>query len=85
MLAPITCKVNKLDGVTIWHPRDMPEPLFASPWDEIPDVVKRVKWRLFDAGISSVQELYNAQPKHLRALWHNVNGERVWYALHVFV
>ena len=23
-----------------------------------------------------------AQPKQLRALWHNVNGERMWYALH---
>jgi DNA polymerase-4 len=26
--------------------------------------------------------LWNTQPKQLRALWGNVNGERMWYALH---
>jgi DNA polymerase-4 len=26
--------------------------------------------------------LLATQPKHLRALWGNVNGERLWYALH---
>lgn len=82
MLAKIACKVNKPDGITIWHPKDMPEPLFARSLDDIPGVGKRMKWRLFDAGIYSVKDLYNAQPKHLRALWHNVNGERMWYALH---
>lgn len=38
--------------------------------------------RLARAGIFTVQDLYNAQPKRLRALWKNVNGERMWYALH---
>ena len=38
--------------------------------------------RLGRAGIFSIRDLYNAQPKRLRALWGNVNGERMWYALH---
>jgi DNA polymerase-4 len=38
--------------------------------------------RLCLSGIGSVESLYNAQPKHLRKLWNNVNGERMWYALH---
>ena len=38
--------------------------------------------RLALADILTVSELWNAQPKHLRALWGNVNGERMWYALH---
>jgi DNA polymerase-4 len=27
-------------------------------------------------------DLWDSQPKQLRALWGNVNGERMWYAVH---
>jgi DNA polymerase-4 len=82
MLAKIACKRDKPNGVTVWRPEDMPEPLFALPFDDIPGVGSRMAWRLQRAGIQNVRDLYNAQPKHLRALWKNVNGERMWYALH---
>ena len=82
MLAKIACKVNKPDGVTIWHPKDMPEPLFARPLEDIPGIGKNMQYRLCQAHITTIKDLYNAQPKHLRALWHNVNGERMGYALH---
>ena len=82
MLAKIAGKVNKPDGVTIWHPQDMPEPLFALPLDSIPGVGSCMAIRLNYAGIWTIRDLYNAQPKHLRALWGNVTGERMWYALH---
>jgi DNA polymerase-4 len=41
-----------------------------------------IRKRLVAARITTVRELWHAQPKHLRALWGNVNGERMWYALH---
>lgn len=82
LLAKIACKVDKPDGVTIWRPEDIPEPLFALKLSDIPGVGKRMETRLFLAGIYSVRDLWNAQPKQLRALWRNVNGERMWYALH---
>lgn len=82
MLAKIAGKMNKPNGVTIWRPEDLPEPLFALSFDDIPGVGKRMEARLAKAGIFTVQDLYNAQPKHLRRLWNNVNGERMWYALH---
>lgn len=82
MLAKIAGKRNKPDGVTIWRPEDLPEPLFALPFDDIPGVGKNMAARLAKAGIFTVQNLYNAQPKHLRRLWNNVTGERMWYALH---
>jgi DNA polymerase-4 len=31
---------------------------------------------------TGARDLYRAQPKQLRALWGNVNGERMSYALH---
>ena len=82
MLAKIACKVDKPDGVTIWRPEDMAEPLFRLPLSDIPGVGSRMEQRLHQANIFTTRALYNAQPKHLRALWNNVNGERMWYALH---
>jgi DNA polymerase-4 len=82
LLAKIACKIDKPNGVTIWHPADMPGPLFALPLDTIPGVGPRMERRLNHAGIRTISDLWHAQPKHLRALWRNVNGERMWYALH---
>jgi DNA polymerase-4 len=82
MLAKIACKIDKPNGVTIWRPEDLPEPLFKLSFEDIPGVGSRMATRLNRAGINTVRDLYNAQPKHLRALWKNVNGERMWYALH---
>ncbi|HEY8191789.1 MAG TPA: helix-hairpin-helix domain-containing protein [Alphaproteobacteria bacterium] len=82
MLAKIACKMDKPNGVTVWRPEDMPEPLFAVTFEQIPGVGNRMAARLNEAGIHTVRDLYNAQPKHLRTLWKSVNGERMWYALH---
>ena len=82
MLAKIACKIDKPNGVTVWRPEDLPEPLFKLSFESIPGVGSRMAQRLKQAGILTVQDLYNAQPKHLRALWKSVNGERMWYALH---
>ncbi len=38
--------------------------------------------RLARSGIPTMETLLATQPKHVRALWGNVNGERLWYALH---
>ena len=31
LLAKIACKIDKPNGVTVWRPEDMPEPLFVLP------------------------------------------------------
>lgn len=82
LLAKIAGKVNKPDGITIWRPEDLPGPLFQRQLSDIPGVGRRLGWRLMLAGINSVEDLWNCQPKQMRALWRNVNGERMWYALH---
>ena len=82
LLAKIACKVDKPNGVTIWRPEDMPNPLFKMTLDDIPGVGRRMQERLALANIKTVEHLWNTQPKHMRALWGNVNGERMWYALH---
>lgn len=81
-LAKIACKMDKPDGVTIWHPDAMPAALFATTFDDIPGVGSRMVRRLAIAGITSVEQLYRTDPKQMRKLWNNVSGERLWYALH---
>ncbi|MCX8571141.1 Y-family DNA polymerase [Aminobacter sp. MET-1] len=87
-LAKMACKAGKRsdsrygDGLAIWRPQDLPAPLFAVPLADIPGVGDKMAKRLHRAGIFTTQELYAVQPKHMRQLWHNVTGERMWYALH---
>ncbi len=82
LLAKIACKMDKPNGVTIWRPEDMPAPLLPLPISDIPGVGARMEKRLNRAGVWDMEGLLAVQPKHMRALWGNVNGERMWYGLH---
>ena len=87
-LAKMACKAGKWsgerygNGCTVWHPDAMPGPLLGLKLDDIPGIGHRLKNRLLLAGIHSVELLLATQPKQMRALWGNVTGERLWYALH---
>jgi DNA polymerase-4 len=87
-LAKIACKVGKKagerygNGLMIWQPDDLPAPLFKLNLDDIPGIGSSMERRLFRARIQTVEQLYNTQPKHMRRIWRNVTGERLWYALH---
>lgn len=82
LLAKTACKIDKPNGTTIWRPEDMPGPLLRVPLDDISGIGSRMQARLAQAGIFDLQGLLATQPKQLRKLWGNVNGERMWYALH---
>lgn len=87
-LAKIACKEGKRagarygDGLMIWRPEDLPAPLLAVAMEDIPGIGGNMAKRLFRAAIYTTEQLYNLQPKHMRKLWGNVTGERLWYALH---
>ena len=87
-LAKMACKAGKRtantygDGTMTWHPNDMPGPLLALKLSDIPGVGSRLEQRLLHIGIATVESLLTVQPKHLRQIWGNVTGERMWYALH---
>ncbi len=82
LLAKMAGKRDKPDGVTIWEPGDMPGPLLEIPLADVSGIGKRMERRLENAGIFTMAEFWQIQPKHLRKLWGNVTGERLWYALH---
>ena len=87
-LAKMACKAGKWhsgqygDGLMVWHPSVMPDPLLKLPLDEVPGIGPRMAGRLVQAGIVDMAALLATAPKQMRGLWRNVNGERLWYAPH---
>lgn len=87
-LAKMACKAGKKspgqygNGLTVWHPRDMPTPLTTLDLDDVPGIGRRMRQRLYRSGVFDMAGLLATQPKHMRKLWGNVTGERLWYALH---
>ncbi|RKQ71348.1 DNA polymerase-4 [Litorimonas taeanensis] len=82
MLSKIACKLDKPNGLTILHPHDLPGPLLSLSFDDIPGIGPGNIRRLYSAGIVNMTRLWESEPKQIRKLWGNVNGERLWYALH---
>lgn len=82
LLAKTACKMDKPNGTTIWHPDDMPGPLLGLKFEDISGIGARMQSRLENADIITMRQLLATQPKQLRKIWGNVNGERMWYALH---
>lgn len=83
-LAKMACKAGKPNGNMVWHPSEMPGPLLDRSLSDIPGIGTRLELRLARAGIHTIAELLAKEPKHLRKIWRNVTGERLWYALHGF-
>lgn len=81
-LAKMASKTSKPNGNTVWHPNDMPGPLLKLSLRDIPGIGARMEKNLIRAGIETIEKLLVTQPKHMRKLWGNVTGERLWYALH---
>jgi DNA polymerase-4 len=81
-LAKIASDTKKPDGLTIWYPEDVPAQLARLKLDDIPGIGRSMVKRLAAARVGDVPGLLALQPKQMRALWRNVTGERLWYALH---
>lgn len=81
-IAKIAGKMNKPDGVTVWKPEDLPHALYDLLFEDIPGIGSRLEKRLYGFKIYTMQQLLALPPKHMRKIWRNVTGERLWYALH---
>ncbi len=90
-LAKIACKAGKEEskrfgsygnGLAIWWPSSMPDPLLRVELEDIPGVGSGMAKRLYRNGVFSTPQLYALEPKRMRKIWNSVNGERLWYALH---
>jgi DNA polymerase-4 len=82
LLAKIAAEMEKPDGLVILRPQDLPGRLLRLKLTDIPGIASRNAARLARAGVADVAGLWDMAPKHARAVWGSVEGERLWASLH---
>ncbi len=80
-LAKVATDMKKPDGFTILNPKDVPNRLLELELRDLPGIGANMELRLNKAGIHDMEKLLSLQPKHLRAVWGSIWGEKMWYYL----
>lgn len=83
-LAKVATDMQKPDGLVVLTKDNMPGALFDLSLRDLPGINFNMEARLRKAGITSIEALWNINPKHARKVWGSVGGERFWYNLHGF-
>lgn len=81
LLAKIAGKLEKPDGFQWLSPENMPDRLAHLALDDLPGISRAMKARLERAGVADIPALYRLDPRHARAIWRSVEGERFVRAL----
>lgn len=77
LLAKIASEMEKPNGFVVLHPEDMPRKILGVPLEDVPGIAKGNLRRLDDAGIWNMEQLLAISNKQARALWGNIEGERL--------
>ena len=80
-LAKIATDMQKPDGLTILMPEDIPHRLLELKLRDLVGVGHNIEQRINRAGIYDMEALLKLQPKHMRAIWGSIWGEKMWYYL----
>jgi DNA polymerase-4 len=81
-LAKVATDMMKPDGLVVLDKENIVSRLFDLKLTDLPGINVGMKTRLMKSGIYSVEQFWNLSPKHARAVWGGVQGERFWYRLH---
>jgi DNA polymerase IV len=81
-LAKVASNLQKPNGLTVLYATELPERLAHIALTDLPGIGRGINQRLISAGVTDVATFWNLDPKHVRRIWHSVEGERFWYALH---
>jgi len=81
-LAKVAAELDKPNGFVTLRTEDLPGPLLPLKLSDLPGISTGMEARLSAAGILSVEDFWNISAKHARAIWNNVEGERMWAQLH---
>ncbi|MEP7455160.1 type VI secretion protein ImpB [Phyllobacterium sp. SB3] len=82
LLAKVAAEMDKPDGFVMLDHSDLPGRLFDLKLRDLPGISKGMESRLEQAGVTNIQGLWSLAPKHARAIWNSVEGERLVSALH---
>ena len=76
LLAKIAGKLEKPDGCQWLGPENMPDRLAHLALDDLPGISRAMGERLRRAGVHDIPSLWALDPRHARAIWNSVEGER---------
>lgn len=76
LLAKIAGKLEKPDGCQHLGPDNMPDRIAHLALDDLPGISRAMAGRLHQAGIRDIVTLCRLDPRHARAIWRSVEGER---------
>lgn len=76
LVAKIASDMQKPDGLIALLPQDLPQALYSLDLQAIPGVGYNMLRRLHEAGIKTMKELCNADPRYVRRIWGGVTGAR---------
>lgn len=80
-LAKVATNMQKRDGLVLLSMDDLPECLHGLEFGRIPGIGRAMTRRLARAGVTDMKGLLALAPKQARAIWGNVEGERLLAAL----
>lgn len=82
LLAKLASDLQKPDGLVALPMSFLPETLADLPLRAIPGIGHGISARLEKSGIRDFHALWMVEPRHARAIWGSVEGERFIYGLH---
>ncbi len=80
-LAKIATDLQKPDGLVVLPPPEIPSRLLGLKLRDLPGIGANMEKRLNHVGIWDMVTLLSLEPKHMRAVWGNLWGEKMWYLL----
>lgn len=81
-LAKVATDMKKPNGLIILEPENFKDALFGLRLTDFPGINVNMEARLKRAGIRTTEQFWNISPKHARAIWGSVGGEKFWYNVH---
>jgi len=81
-LAKVAAEMEKPSGLVILRRVDLPGRLLNLSLTDLPGISGNMETRLNRSGVFTIQDLWALGPKHMRAIWGNIEGERMWAQLH---
>ncbi len=81
-LAKTATDMQKPNGLVILEPNNYKDQLFNLSLNDLCGIGFNIERRLNNAGVKTVEHLWNISPKHARKIWGSVAGEIFWYRLH---
>ncbi|MBI1346958.1 DNA polymerase [bacterium] len=81
MLAKLASDCQKPDGLTVIHPADLPDRLYALDLRDFPGIGRRMEQRFHASGITTVEQFSDLTAGEMNRLWGSSIIGNSWYRM----